>query len=121
MATSLLVVTPSPSCGELIRRPLEETGNFRVHVVNSKAAAIVRADEESCRMAFLDVDLGEAWVEEVGQSLRTIIPNIQLFLLAGDETPPAFDSIRPWTLIRKPFQLPEVLETIGLPAEAGNG
>ncbi len=121
MATSLLVVTPSPSFGELVRRPLEETGNFRVHVVNSKAAAIVRADEESCRMAFLDLDLGEAWVEEVGQSLRTIIPNIQLFILAGDETPPAFDSIRPWTLIRKPFQLPEVLQTIEVPAGAANG
>src|SRR5512141_997598 len=113
MATSLLVVTPSPSFGELIRKPLEETGSFRVHVVNSKAAAIVRADEESCRMAFLDLDLGETWVEEVGQSLRTVIPNIKLFLLAGDETPPAFDSIQPWTLIRKPVQIPEVRQTIG--------
>ena len=118
MPTSLLVVTPSPSFGEVIRRPLEETGDFRVHVVNSKAAAIVRADEESCRMAFLDLDLGDAWVEEVGQSLRTVIPNIKLFILAGDETPPAFDSIRPWTLIRKPFHLPEVLQTIGEPAAA---
>ena len=67
MTTSLLVVTPSPSFGEQIRKPLEETGSYRVHVVNSKAAAIVRADEESCRMAFLDLDLGESWVEEVGQ------------------------------------------------------
>src|SRR5512143_1793775 len=120
MPTSLLVVTPSPSFGEVIRRPLEETGDFRVHVVNSKAAAIVRADEESCRMAFLDLDLGDTWVEEVGLSLRTILPNIELFVLAGDETPPAFDSIRPWTLIRKPFQLPEVLQTIGHPADLPN-
>ncbi len=115
MATSLLVVTPSPSFGEKIRRSLEDTRAYEVHVVNSKAAAIVRADEESCRMAFLDLDLGESWVEEVGQSLRTVIPNIKLFLLAGDETPPPFDSIRPWTLIRKPFQLPDLLKTIGGP------
>src|SRR5512142_1832535 len=120
MAISLLLVTPSPSFGELVRRPLEETGNYRVHVVNSKAAAIVRADEESCRLAFLDLDLGENWVEEVGQSLRTVIPNIKLFVLAGDETPPAFDSIRPWTLIHKPFQLPELLKTIGAPEAAAN-
>ncbi len=118
MATSLLVVTPSPSFGESIRRPLEETGAFRVHVVNSKASAIVRADEESCRLAFLDLDLGETWVEEVGQSLRTVIPNIKLFVLAGNETPPAFDAIRPWTLLRKPLQVPEILQTIGEPAEA---
>src|SRR5512142_2332512 len=121
MAISLLLVTPSPSFGELVRRPLEETGNFRVHVVNSKAAAIVRADEESCRMAFLDLDLGDAWVEEVGQSLRTVIPNIKLFLLAGDETPPPFDSIRPWTLLRKPLQLPEFLKTIGQPEDPVTG
>ena len=122
MATSLLVVTPSPSFGETIRRSLEETGAFRVHVVNSKAAAIVRADEESCRLAFLDTDLGEAWVEEVGQSLRTVIPNIQLFILAGDETPPAFDTLRPWTLLRKPLQVAEVLQSIGAQdASSGRG
>ena len=68
-------------------------------------------------MAFLDLDMGEAWVEEVGQSLRTIIPNIKLFVLAQDETPPALDSIRPWTLIRKPFQVPEVLKTLAGAAE----
>ncbi len=121
MSTSLLVVTPSPIFGELIRRSLEQTESYRVHVVNSKAAAIVRADEESCKLAFLDLDLGEAWVNEVGESLRTIIPNIKLFVLAGDETLPAFDSIRPWTLIRKPFQLPDVLQTIGPSADADNG
>ncbi len=117
MTTNLLVVTPSPGFGEYVRRSLEETGSYRVFVVNSKAAAIVRADEESCTLAFLDLDLGEQWVEEVGQSLRTILPNIKLFVLAQDETPPAFDSIRPWTLIRKPFHLPDLLQTLGRPAQ----
>ncbi len=121
MPTSLLVVTPSPSFGEQIRRSLEDTGAYQVHVVNSKAAAIVRADEESCRMAFLDLDLGDSWVEEVGQSLRTVIPNIKLFILAGDETPAPFDALRPWTLIRKPFHLPELLQTLGLPEDVANG
>ncbi len=121
MPTSLLVVTPSPSFGEQVRRSLEDTGAYHVHVVSSKAAAIVRADEESCRMAFLDLDLGESWVEEVGQSLRTVIPNIKLFILAGDETPPPFDALRPWTLVRKPFHLPELLKTIGLPEDVANG
>ena len=119
MSTSLLVVTPSPGFGELIRRSLEETDSYSVHVVSSKAAAIVRADEESCKLAFLDFDLGEAWVAEVGESLRTIIPNIKLFVLAGDETPPALDSIRPWTLIRKPFQTSAVLQLLS-PAEGAD-
>ena len=117
MAENLLIVTPSPSFGESIRHSLEETNNYRVFIANSKATAIVRADEESCKLAFLDLDLGEAWVEEVGQSLRTIIPNIKLFILAQDVTPPAFDSIRPWTLVRKPFQVREILNTISGPTE----
>jgi REP element-mobilizing transposase RayT len=115
MTTPLLVVTLSPDFGELIRASLEETESYRVFVVSTKAAAIVRADEESCRMAFLDLDLGEQWVEEIGKSLRTVVPNMKLFLLAGDETPPAFDSIRPWTLVRKPLQLPELLSTLARP------
>jgi REP element-mobilizing transposase RayT/DNA-binding response OmpR family regulator len=112
MATNIIIVTPSPNFGESIRRTLEETEKYHVFVVNSKATAIVRADEESCKLAFLDLDMGEAWVEEVGQSLRTIIPNIKLFVLAQDETPPALDSIRPWTLVRKPFQAPDLLKTL---------
>lgn len=112
MATNLLVVTPSPNFGDLIRRSLEETGSYRVFVVNTKASAIVRADEETCKMAFLDLDMGEQWVEDVGKSLRTVIPDIELFVLAQNETPPALDAIRPWTLVRKPFNPPDLLLTI---------
>ncbi len=121
MAANLLVVTPSPSFGELIRRSLEETENYRVFVVNNKATAIVRADEESCRMAFLDLDMGESWVVDVGQSLRTVLPSIELFVLATDDTPPALDDIRPWTLVRKPFHLPDLLLTVTQRAQMPSG
>jgi REP element-mobilizing transposase RayT len=121
MATALLVVTPSPNFGEFVRRSLEDTQNYRVFVVSTKSAAVVRANEEACRMAFLDLDLGEQWVEEVGQALRTLIPGMQLFVLARDETPPALDSIRPWTLIRKPFHLPDLLKTLAPPSTEAVG
>ncbi len=117
MAVSLLVVTPSSSFGETIRAALEQTESYRVFVVSNKVPAIVRAEEESCQMAFLDLDLGQQWVEDIGKALRTVMPNMKLFILAGDDTPPAFDSIRPWTLIRKPFQLPEVLSTLARPSD----
>ena len=112
MATNVLIVTPSPSFGESIRSSLEQTGEYRVFSVSSKASAIVRADEEACKMAFLDLEMGEEWVEDVGGSLRTVLPNIKLFVLAQNETPPAMDTIRPWTLVRKPLQLPELLKTM---------
>ena len=113
MATNLLVVTPSPSFGETMRRALEESGDYRVLIVNNKAAAVVRADEESCRAAFLDLNLSAPWVEDIGRSLRTVAPEIRLLILADNETPPLLDLIRPWTLVHKPFgseDLRQVLE-----------
>jgi REP element-mobilizing transposase RayT/ActR/RegA family two-component response regulator len=115
MATPVLVVTPSPSFGESIRAALEQTESYRVLVVSNKVPAIVRAEEESCRLAILDLDLGEQWVEDIGQALRTVMPDMKMFVLAGDELPPVLDSIRPWTLLRKPFHLSTVLAALARP------
>jgi REP element-mobilizing transposase RayT len=115
MATPVLVVTPSPNFGESIRAALEQTESYRVLVVSNKVPAIVRAEEESCRLAILDLDLGEQWVEDIGQALRTVVPDMKLFILVGDEMPPVLDSIRPWTLLHKPFQLANVLVSLARP------
>lgn len=99
----------------MLRKTLEPGGAYYVHVVHTKSEAVVRADEENCSLAFLDLELGEDWVNDIGQSLRTIRPKINLFVLADNETPPALDGIRPWTLIRKPFYLPDVLNMLANP------
>lgn len=115
MSTNLLVITPTVSLGEMLRKTLEPSGAYRVYVVHTKSEAIVSADEENCSLVFLDLELGEYWVNEIGQALRTIRPNINLFILCDNETPPALDAIRPWTLIRKPFYLPDVLNLLANP------
>src|SRR5258708_40250493 len=98
-----------------MRRFLEDAGTYNAFIVNNKASAVVRADEESCSAAFLDMNLGAQWVEDIGRSLRTVLPEIKLFVLAEDEAPPALDSIRPWTLVSKPFQSPELIKAIERP------
>ncbi len=108
MTTNLLVVTPSPNFGETFRRSLEESGYYRVLVVNNKAAAVVRVDEENCRAAFLDLNLSAQWVEDIGRSLRTVSPEIKLFVLTDNETPPPLDSIRPWTLVHKSLEFEDL-------------
>jgi REP element-mobilizing transposase RayT/DNA-binding NarL/FixJ family response regulator len=112
MADPLLVVTPSSAAGESIRFALQETGAYEIHVVNNKAAAIVKADETHCSLAILDLALGEDWVRDIGQSLRTIAPHMDLVVLCEDENPPALDTIRPWTLLRKPFHIKQLLQSI---------
>src|SRR5690554_6480804 len=97
MPADLLFVTPSATYGETIRHALDDTNFYRVHVVNNKASAIVRADEVGVPLALLDVALGEEWVHEIGVALRTVRPSINLVILCEEEgDPPAFDALRPW-------------------------
>ncbi len=119
MPADILVVTPSVSVGEAIRRTMEETDLYRVHIVNNKASAIVNADEAGVPLAMLDLALGEEWVQEIGKSLRTIRPNINLIILCDDkQNPPVFDSLRPWILVRKPFDMSDFMTAISRPHSA---
>ncbi|MBI3169494.1 MAG: transposase [Chloroflexi bacterium] len=116
MPADLMVVTPSTSLGESIRRTLDDTKFYRVLVVNNKATAIVKANEVGMPMAMLDVALGEDWVMEIGTSLRTIRPSINLVLLCEEAgNPPAFDSLRPWIMVRKPFRMSDFMNAISQP------
>src|SRR3990172_7940661 len=112
MSSNLLVVSPSVNFGETVRRMLEEADVFRVHIVSNKAAAVVRTEEEDCRLALLDLAMGEDWLTEIAAALRSVRPDIHLVVLSDDSPPPSLDAIRPWTLVRKPFQLDALLESI---------
>ncbi len=112
----MLVVTPTSSLGDTIRRTLEQTELYRIHVVNNKSSAVVRADEVGAPLAMLDFALGEDWVNEIGYALRTIRPGINLIILCDDNTPhPPFDNLRPWILVRKPFRMSDFMTAISQP------
>lgn len=116
MPADLLVISPSASLAESIRRSLEDTKFYRVHVVNNKASAIVRANEIGAPMALLDTALGDEWVSEIGVALRTIRAGINLILLCEESIdPPPFDDLRPWILVRKPFRMSEFMNAISQP------
>jgi REP element-mobilizing transposase RayT len=117
MATNLLVVTSSSNLGETLRRSLEESGVYRVFVVNNKASAVVRSDQQECIAAFLDFNLGVQWIEEIGRALRTVSPGIKLLVLSEGETPPSLDSIQPWKLIRKPFEPLDLYRALEIPPD----
>ena len=112
MEANLLVVTPQASFGELIRQSLSDTGSFRVHMAKGRADAILTAEKENCTLTLLDMELGEIPILEIGRSLRSMNPDIDLVILADDDLPPAMDAIRPWVLLRKPFYLPDFIQLI---------
>jgi REP element-mobilizing transposase RayT len=116
MPADILVITTSSQLGESVRQKMEETDLYRIHVVTNKSSAIVRADEIGAPLAMLDYSLNEAWVQDVGSALRTIHPGINLIILCDENaTPPAFDKLRPWILVRKPFRMSNFMTAISEP------
>ena len=112
MKADLLVITPQASLGEQIRQSLRNTGSFRIHEAKGKANAILAAEKENCTLALLDMELGKSVLLDIGRSLRSMNPDIDLVILSEEELPPAMDAIRPWVLLRKPFHLPDFIQLI---------
>src|SRR5688572_745476 len=108
MVKDLLLVTTDANFAKVLLQGLGKEG-YRVHVAKGKGEAVVRADEENCTLAFLDMDLGHKAVSDIGQSLRTLNTNIDLVLFSVDDSLPALDEIRPWTSLRKSYYLPDLL------------
>ena len=111
MSNNLLLVTADASFAKALHLGLEREGR-RLHLAKTRGEAVVRADEHNCALAFLDLALGERAIHETGTALRALKPTIKLVLFCDEETPPALDSLRPWTLLRKPYYLPDVLTMI---------
>lgn len=119
MPADLLVVTPSATLGETVRQGLEDTKFYRVHVVNNKASAIVKANEIGAPLAMLDLSLGDEWVQEIGIALRTVRASINLVILCEENgNPPALDSLRPWIMVRKPFRMSDFMNALSQPQPA---
>jgi REP element-mobilizing transposase RayT len=117
MVRDLLIITPQPSFGAMLRSSLEETRQFRVFIAGDEPSALVQLKAEGCESAFLDVDLGMEAALEIGQALRSLRPDLRLVIVSDEELPPTFDSLRPWMLLRKPFYLPELMDMLGATPE----
>lgn len=111
MAKNLLLVTADAHFGQILLYGLEQAG-YHAFIVKGKGEAVVRADEKNCDLAFLDLDLGMQAAPDIGKALRALKPDIRLVVLCRNEEPPALDELHPWTLMRKPYYLPDVLNML---------
>src|SRR6266498_4105442 len=111
MAKSLLLVTADNNFGQVLLYGLEQAG-YSAFIVKGKGEAVVRTDEKNCDLAFLDMDLGYKAVLDIARGLRALRPDMNLVVFSEKEPPPALDEIRPWTLMPKPYYLPDVLNML---------
>jgi REP element-mobilizing transposase RayT len=111
MAKSLLIVTADANFSQILLYGLEQAG-YQVFIVKGKGEAVVRADEKNCDLAFLDMDLGVGAVPDIGAALRALKPDIRLVVFSREAEPPPMEEIDPWTLLPKPYYLPDVLNML---------
>jgi len=112
MKMPLLVVTQDTAFGELIRQSLEETGDYRVGLAGSHAAASAYVQAEQPAIVFLDTGNQVESALEVGRSLRQAQPDIQFVILADDGWQPPVDELSPYGYLPKPFYLPDLLQML---------
>ena len=104
----------------MLRSSLEETRRYRVFSAADEATAVIQLRSQGCTIAFIDLDIGVDVTLQIGRALRSAKPDLELTIFSDEETPPALDSLRPWTLLRKPFYMPEFMKSVtpAEPAEA---
>ena len=109
MAHSLLVVTPQPNFGEHIRQSLDETNPAHVEIVDDIIAALYEFEKQKFTHAFLDMDMGSSTLLDLGLALRKKRPDLRLVIISSKHSMPRMDVLQPWTLLSKPFHLPDLL------------
>lgn len=121
MTTDILLVTPSNEFGEAVRHTVEDSEIYKIHVALDKTSAMAHSAQEDCRLVLLDLRMGEDKVLDIGRGLRSAHPKMKLAVLCGDETPPSLDAIRPWSLVRIPMHLEELVHAFPVDSEHGEG
>ena len=110
MVKNILIATPQPAFGELLRLSLEESGRYRVRLVQSGREALASADHVIFTLAVLDATLDSPAMVYVAQSLRKGLPNLRLLVIPSAEENPT--DLKIDGMVSQPFYAPELLETI---------
>ena len=114
MAKNILVATPQPAFGELLRLSLEESGRYRVRLVQTGREALSSADHIVFSLAILDAALDEPPFRFVAQGLRDRQDDLRLLVIPPEDGPaaPEISAVRPDGCVSQPFYAPDLLDTI---------
>lgn len=114
MAKNILVATPQPAFGELLRLSLEECGRYRVRLVQTGREALSSAEHIVFSLVILDSALVGPPFSYVAQGLRSRWPDLRLLVIP----PPAgrassdLDAVPHDGSVDQPFYAPSLLELI---------
>ncbi len=114
MHKKVLVASPNPPFGALVRRSLEETGRYQVRVAESCSQAEVLLTTDAYDLVVLDIDLRDGSAPQCLSAIRQGYPHVPLAIF-----PPNNDPAHPWLagfenipVLKKPFYLPELISIL---------
>ncbi len=117
----LLIVTPQPGFGALIRKGLDARRED-ILVTADFADAIQFVRKANCSLAILDAELNDADISilDIGRALREINGNIQFVIVTRSGQDTQTTELSPLGILSKPIALPELQKLLGkaVPAPA---
>jgi len=110
----ILIVSPHPAFGELLRLSLEESGSYRIRLVQSwqeaqSALGIIHFD-----LMILDVERDPAAFVTFGRQVTKNDPALKLIIIPPANNPdhPSIAGLKPHAYLNKPFYLPDLLAIV---------
>lgn len=128
MQKKVLILTPSPGFGGLIRQLLEDTGGFKPMLVTDPVQAMQLAQKEALALTILDADLSLKDFPAYISELRSHAPQTRLVVVPAEENPdnPQLAELEANAILPSPFYLPDLVTAIEqlfgplVPEEAAN-
>src|SRR5512142_103813 len=114
MGANILVATPQPAFGELLRLSLEEAGHYTVRLAQNGREAQFAASRLAFEVAILDSSLPEQAIQALVEVLRSANHGLRLVMIAPppDSPQPSLNGLHPDATLSQPFYMPDLLEII---------
>ena len=114
MLKKVLILTPSPGFGGLIRQLLEDTGGFQPMLVTDPVQAMHLAQKEALALTILDADLELGDFPAYISELRSHAPQTRLIVVPAEKNPenPQLAELEANAILPSPFYLPDLVAAI---------
>ncbi len=120
MPDSILVATPHTAFGELLRISLEESGQYRVRLVQSAKEARAACDRAAVAsrgaflLAIIDSDIRDEAFVSLCFDMLELQPGIRMVVIPPQNNPnhPSLGGLMPHGYLNRPFYLPDLLDTV---------
>ena len=109
-----MVVSALGEFGKLIQNMLEDTGLYKVMVVDSEQEAILCIQTVAFSIAILDAELPGGSLLALASLMRQKLPKMRLVVFCSEANPvyPAVVAFQPAGLLKKPLLIPDLLDTL---------